>query len=157
MGITPAHWRRSHRILAGVLIALIVIAAGLVIAQDQETLRIRTSVGTDDSRFPDYLARLVGRPLTTGDSYVVHANGDRAFPAMLGAIAGAKERVAFESYIYQDGEVADLFTSAFEAAARRGVRVRMVVDSVGSAKMGKAHTERLEKAGVKIGWANPVV
>ena len=157
MGITPAHWRRSHRILAGVLVALLVIAAGLVVAQDQETLRIRTSIGTDDARFPDYLARLVGRPLTTGDSYVVHTNGDRAFPAMLGAIAAARQRVAFESYIYQDGEVADLFTSAFEAAARRGVRVRMVVDAIGSSKMGEEHVGRLENAGVKIGWANPVV
>jgi cardiolipin synthase len=151
-----SHWARSQRILAGVLIALILVAAGLVIAQDQETLRIRTSIGTEDSRFPEYLARLLGHPLTSGDSYAVHVNGDKAFPAMLAAIDSAKERVAFESYIYSDGEVADRFTAAFESAARRGVRVRIVVDSVGSSNIGKEHVQRLESAGVKIGWVNPV-
>jgi hypothetical protein len=43
-----------------------------------------------------------------------------------------KERIAFESYIYEKGDVGERFTAAFEAAARRGVRVRMVLDSVGS-------------------------
>ena len=156
MAVTRAHWARYHRILAGILIVLILVAAGLVIAQDQETLRVRTSIGVDDGRFPDYLARLVGHPLTAGDSYLVHTNGDAAFPAMLAAIDSAKDRVAFESYIYQDGDVADRFTGAFVSAARRGVRVRIVVDSVGSSKMGEAHIKRLEDAGVKIGWVNPI-
>jgi cardiolipin synthase len=64
--------------------------------------------------------------------------------------------VAFESYIYSDGEVAERFTAAFESAARRGVRVRIVIDSIGSSNIGKEHVERLENAGVKIGWVNPV-
>ena len=156
MVVKRAHWARHHRILAGVLIVLIIIAAGLVIAQDQETLRIRSSIGLDDARFPDYLARLVGHPLTAGDNYTVHTNGDKAFPAMLAAINGARERVSFESYIYQDGDVANQFTPAFEAAARRGATVRIVVDSIGSSQMGKEHIKRLENAGVKIGWVNPV-
>jgi cardiolipin synthase len=151
------HWPRHHRILAGILIGLIVIAVGLVIAQDQETLRIRTSVAAQDSRFPDYLARLVGHPLTSGDSYIVHTNGDDAFPAMLAAIGRAAQRVDFETYIYQDGRVADRFTAAFEAAARRGVRVRIVVDSLGSSQMKDEHVKRLEEAGVKIGWVNPIL
>jgi cardiolipin synthase len=156
MTVKREHWRRHHRILAGILIAVIVVAAGLLIAQDQETLRIRSSIGVADERFPDYLARLVGHPLTTGDSYVVLTNGDKAFPAMLAAINAATQRIAFESYIYQDGKVADQFTGAFAAAARRGVRVRIVVDAIGSSQMGKEHVDRLEKAGVAIGWVNPV-
>jgi cardiolipin synthase len=32
-----------------------------------------------------------------------------------------------------------------------------VLDSVGSSKIGDANTQRLEKAGVKIGWVNPLV
>jgi cardiolipin synthase A/B len=157
MTANRVHWHRTHRVLAGFLIALIVVAVGLVIAQDQETLRIRTSIGTDDPRFPEYLARLVGHRLTEGDSYTVLANGDNAFPVMLSAIGAAKERVAFESYIFQDGDVADRFTAAFVEAAHRGVRVRIVVDSVGSSKMSKEHIKQLEDAGAKIGWVNPVL
>jgi cardiolipin synthase A/B len=158
MAAKPArqHWARHHRILAGILLVLIVVAAALVIAQDQETLRIRTTVGAQDPRFPDYLARLVGHPLTSGDSYVVHTNGDKAFPAMLDAIARARRRVDFETYIYQNGDIAERFTTAFEAAARRGVRVQIVVDSLGSNHMKREHQKRLEDAGVAIGWVNPL-
>src|SRR4051794_22444167 len=94
------HWARHHRFLAGILIGLILITAGLVIAQDQETLRVRSSLAVSDQRFPDYLARLVGHRLTASDSYIVHTNGDAAFPAMLAAIDKAKDRIGFESYIY---------------------------------------------------------
>jgi hypothetical protein len=46
------HWARHHRILAGVLIGLLVLAVGLLIAQDQETIQIKSPLSTDDSRFP---------------------------------------------------------------------------------------------------------
>ena len=157
MATKRVHWARHHRILAGVLIGVILVGAGLLIAQDQETLRIRSSIAVDDSRFPDYLARLLGHPLSTGDNYLVHTNGNAAFPAMLAAIARARERVDFESYIYQDGDAAERFTAAFAAAARRGAHVRIVVDAFGSSKMGREHVKRLEEAGVKIGWVNPIV
>jgi cardiolipin synthase len=129
------HWSRHHRILAGVLIVLIVIAAGLLIAQDQETLRIKSPLDTGDARFPQYLANLLGNRLTANDSYVVHTNGDHAFPAMIDAIEHAKERVGLETYIYEKGDIGTRFTDALEAAARRGVKVRLVLDAVGSKKM----------------------
>jgi cardiolipin synthase len=151
------HWARHHRILAGALIVVILIAAGLVLAQDQETLRIKSSLAADDARFPLYLANLLGHRLTAHDSYVVHTNGDHAFPAMIAAIERAKERVSLETYIYEEGEVGTRFTNALEAAGRRGVKVKLVLDSVGSKKMAKEDTERLEAAGVKIGWVNPLV
>lgn len=134
-----------------------VIAAGLLFAQDQETLRIRSSVAVEDPRFPQYLADLLGHRLTANDSYIVHTNGDRAFPAMIGAIDGAKERVSLESYIYEKGDVGTRFTNALAAAARRGVRVRLVLDSVGSLNMAKEDIKQLEDAGAQLGWVNPVV
>jgi cardiolipin synthase len=151
------HWPKHHRILAAILIVLIAVGGGLLIAQDQETLRIRSPLAVDDPRFPEYLARLLGHQLTEGDSYIVHTNGPNAFPAMLAAIGGARDRISFESYIYQEGDVGDQFTQAFEAAARRGVRVRMVLDSIGSKKIGNDLAERLKKAGVAVGWINPVL
>src|SRR5215208_3383358 len=93
------HWARHHRILAAILVGLIVVAVGLLIAQDQETLRIKSSLSIEDPRFPPYLANLLGHRLTSNDSYEVHIDGDRAFPAMLAAIDRAKRRIALETYI----------------------------------------------------------
>jgi len=151
------HWARAHRILAGVLIGFIVIAVGLAIAQDQETLRIRTSVAINDSRFPQYLADLLGHRLTSSDSYIVHTNGDNALPAMLNAIDRAQERVSLETYNFEAGEIADRFTGALARAARRGVNVRMVLDSIGSKKMSQKEIDRLEDAGCQLGWVNPLI
>ena len=151
------HWARTHRIAAGALIGLIVLAVGLLIAQDQETLRIKSSLAIEDARFPPYLANLLGHRLTSNDSYVVRTNGDEAFPAMLEAIEHAKSRIALETYIYEQGDAGTVFTNAFEAAARRGVAVRIVLDSIGSKKMSSDDEKRLEAAGAEIKWVNPIV
>ena len=150
--------RRPHtrNVVASILVATVIIALGLVIAQDQETLRVRTALAVEDPRFPEYLARLLGHPLTSGDTYTVHTNGDQAFPAMLRAIEQAKHRVSFETYIFDTGQIPGRFAAAFEAAARRGVEVRMVLDSVGASSMDEATLERLTAAGCRIGWFNPV-
>lgn len=145
----------ARNLVLGIGVVVVVMAAGLLLAQDQETLRVRTPLSTADARFPEYLARLLGHRLTTGDTYAVHAN-EAAFAAMRAAIDAAKHRVSFETYIYKDtGEIPERFTRAFEAAARRGVDVRLVFDAVG-ATLSKAHVERLEKAGCRIGWFNRV-
>ena len=146
---------KARNLILGIVAACVVLAVGLLIAQDQETLRVRTSVAAEDPQFPQYLSRLVGHPLTSGDAYTVLTNGDVAFPAMLAAIDGAKHRISFEGYIFDAGEIGERFTTAFEAAARRGVDVRLIFDSVG-ATVDEAHLERLERAGCKIGWFNRV-
>jgi cardiolipin synthase len=147
---------KPRNLLLGLLAAALVIAGGLLIAQDQETLRVRTPLAAADPQFPEYLARLLGAPVTSGDSYIVHTNGDKALPAMLAAVEAAKHRVSFETYVYNSGDTADRFTAAFEAAARRGVEVRIVLDAIGAQDMDAAHVERLERAGCKIGWFNEV-
>ena len=146
---------KPKNVLFAVLILAALVAAGLAIAQDQDTLRIRTPLAAADERFPEYLARLLGHPLTTSDAYRVHTNGDNVFPAMLAAIDAARNRISFETYIYDSGRIAEQFTTALENAARRGVEVRLVFDSVG-VTIDDAHLERLEQAGCKIGWFNAV-
>ncbi len=143
--------RRAFTIL---LVAAGVVALLLMLAQDQETLKVRSAVGADEPRHAGYLAALVGAPLTRGNRYDVLTNGDQIFPAMLEAIRAAKRRISFETYIYDVGEVATQFTAALEEAARRGVRVNLVVDSVGGSGMEAKDIERLEAAGCRVGAFN---
>jgi cardiolipin synthase A/B len=147
---------KPRNLIIGVVIALLAIAGGLLIAQDQETLRVRTELPAGDAQFPEYLARLLGAPLTSGDSYVVHTDGTAAFPAMLDAINDAKHRISFETYVYQTGQIGAQFTAALEAAARRGVNVRMVLDSIGAKKTSEQDVERLRRAGCQVVWFNRV-
>ena len=146
---------RARNLVLAVAIVVALIAAALVIAQDQETLKVRSPMGAADPRFPTYLARLLGRSLTVGDRYTVHAN-EAAFDAMLAAIGRAKHRVSFETYVFADtGEIPERFIAAFEAAARRGVEVRLVLDGF-AANLSARQIRRLEDAGCRIGWFNKV-
>ena len=143
--------RRAFFIL---FIAAAVIAAILMLAQDQETLKVHSAAGADEPRNTAYIAALVGADLTRGNHYDVLTNGDQIFPAMLDAIRAAKRRISLETYIYDTGTVADQFTAAFEEAARRGVRVNLVVDSVGASSMDASHKKRLQQAGCRIAEFN---
>jgi cardiolipin synthase len=138
-----------------VVVAAVVVATGLAIAQDQETLELRSAVAVEDEEAADYLGALVAADVVTGNAYDVLVNGDQVFPAMLAAIDAARERVSFETYVYEEGQVANWFTEAFERAARRGVEVRVIVDAVGASKMEDDHVERLRAAGCHVIDFNP--
>src|SRR5688500_19026524 len=79
-----------------VAIAVFIVAALLLIAQDQDTLRVESPVDASDPRFADYVASLVGAAVEPGDAYVVLRNG-AAFPPMLNAIERAKKRITFDT------------------------------------------------------------
>ena len=143
--------RYHHKLIFSVLIVCGIIAALLAVAQDQETLKIESAYGAEDPHFPAYLAALVGADATGGNQYQVLDNGDEIFPAMLGAIDGARRRVSFETYIFDKGAVGDRFTAALEAAARRGVQVNLVIDAIGSKSLPRADVERLRAAGAHVG------
>ena len=141
---------RARRALAILAVVVLIVALGLAIAQDQETLKVRSSIGAEDARAAEYLAALVCAPLSTGNTYDVLTNGDQILPAMLDAIRGAQQRISFETYVYEKGQVADQFTNALEEAARRGVQVLLVVDLIGAAGMEDSHVERLRRAGGQV-------
>ncbi len=139
-----------------VLGSIVLVAALLLIAQDQETVRVRSPLSVADPRFVDYVASLVGVPVTEGDAYQVLENGDAIFPSMLDAIDKAQRRISFESFIYSDGEIARRFTAALTAAARRGVHVRIVLDSIGSMDLPTSTIKALTAAGIQVVWFNPL-
>jgi cardiolipin synthase len=146
-------------VLRGLRLAIVVGVAVtgvlLLIAQDQETLKIQSPVAASDQRFAEYIASLSGAPVEPGDAYDALRNGDETFPPMLEAIRQAARRISFESFIYEDGVVGDQFTQELIAAAQRGVEIRLVLDAIGSA-LSRASRDRLARAGVQIAWFNTV-
>jgi len=142
-------------VLKIMLIAAIVTATVLAIAQDQETVELRSALAAEDPTASEYLSALVAADLVEGNTYDVLVNGDQVFPAMLQAIAGARERISFETYVYDKGAVADEFTAALEQAARRGVTVNVILDAIGTGSMEAGHVKRLQTAGCHVVNFNP--
>jgi cardiolipin synthase len=148
---------RVHRRRWPVVVVAILAGVGILlfIAQDPRTLKVESGVAADDPAFAEYVAALVNAPLTHG-RYAVLQNGDAIYPAMLDAIRQARRRVVFETYNYNAGEAADLFTTALIEAAERGVRVHVILDSVGASAPPEDLRDRLQKGGVQLVWFNPI-
>ena len=73
--------------------------------------------------------------------------GDRAYPAMLSAIALARNTIDLEVYAFAPSGIGARFVEALGDAARRGVKVRVVIDGWGSARRGHAVARALRAAG----------
>jgi len=146
-------WARGWRFW--VLFGIAVTGALLLLAQDQDTLRVQSPIGADDPRFTEYVASLVGAPVLQGDAYTVLRNGDEVFPPMLDAIRKAQKRISMETFIYEDGVVGDQFTQALIEAARRGVSVRVVLDAIGG-ELSRESQQMLTDAGASVVTFNPV-
>lgn len=77
-------------------------------------------------------------------------NGDGFFPVLLEAIGQARRSVHLESYIWETGRICDLLGAALAAAAGRGVRVRLMLDGMGAARMERQLLQRLREAGCTV-------
>jgi cardiolipin synthase len=82
--------------------------------------------------------------------------GQEIFPAMLKAMAAAQKSIRLETYIYSDGKLGRQFLGALLAAARRGVRVQILVDALGSWLLSDDFFEPLVAAGVEVRRFNPL-
>ncbi len=110
---------------------------------------------TGSSEFARLVEAMTRATLRHGNRVEVLRNGCQAFPAMLKAIASAKETVDFSSYIYWPGAITDQFTDAFVERAKAGVKVNIVLDGYGSAKLDREPVERLERAGATVSFFRP--
>jgi cardiolipin synthase A/B len=81
--------------------------------------------------------------------------GDDAFHSMADAIDQARHTVDFETYIYADSAPGRRLREALTQAAGRGVRVRVLIDALGSLGLSDAFWEPTRQAGAAVRWFNP--
>ena len=108
---------------------------------------------------------LSGLPLTPGNRVELLENGAAAYPRMLADIAAAQHTIALCAYIFAGDAVGLEFARALIDARRRGVRVLVLVDGVGSGYFRSIIVEKLREGGVETAqflhewapWAMPFI
>jgi cardiolipin synthase A/B len=95
-----------------------------------------------------------GGPWRPGNRFHLIAVSEEFFQRMLEAIDGACEYVLLEMYLVESGDLTDKFVAALSAAARRGLRVCVVLDGFGSLGLATADRARLTGAGVELRFYN---
>jgi len=76
-----------------------------------------------------------GLELVPGNRLRLLQNGAEFFPALIAAIDAAQTEVHLETYIFNADPSAERVRDALMRAAGRGVRVRLLIDGVGSATL----------------------
>jgi cardiolipin synthase len=87
---------------------------------------------------------------TAGNEVRLLENGEEFFPAVFEAIDGARDEVLIETFILFEDKVGHALREAMVRAARRGVRVTLLVDGFGSSDLGQAFISELADAGVHL-------
>ena len=94
-------------------------------------------------------ARTAGAPLVGGNAVRLLKDGNENYPAWLEAIRSAKHWIHLETYILHDDTIGRVFAEALCERARAGVKVRLLVDWLGSLlKSGPGFWRTFAKAGV---------
>lgn len=151
----------AGRALFAGAIALGTLAATLLVinfkgGEKRIERRIERLYSTEDPQFEREASVLLGPPVVSGNRVEVLLNGDRIFPPMLAAISGARKTINFESYIYWAGAIGQTFADALAERARAGVKVHVLLDAVGAAKMDARWMDEMAQAGVQIRKYHPV-
>lgn len=109
----------------------------------------------DEASRRDILERAIGYHFTDGNRIVPLRNGEEIFPEMLEAVRRARHTIAFITFVYWTGDIAEEFAAALADAAHRGVTVMVILDAVGAAQMRSDLIERLQQAGAQVEWFRP--
>ncbi|HUD51688.1 phospholipase D-like domain-containing protein [Parvibaculum sp.] len=122
--------QRRARELRGVrrgkaLPAPVPVARGSLPAEQEEQRKELES-------FARFGQKVLAESFEPGNMVDVLTNGDEAYPAMIEAIDRAARSIALSTYIFNNDKAGLLFVEALTRAVGRGVRVRLLIDGVGS-------------------------
>ena len=112
-----------------------------------------------DIESPEFLTTIAGAsstPFVDGNAIELLNNGDEFYPSMLDAINSARVSITIEAYIYWAGEIGLQFAQALAERCRSGVTVKILLDAIGSASIGKEILQTLQDGGCQVAWYNPI-
>ncbi|MEW4562807.1 cardiolipin synthase [Bremerella sp. JC770] len=96
------------------------------------------------------LERLADFPYTHSNSIRLLVNGEATFDAIYEMIAGAKEYVLFQTYIFRDDGVGRRFAELLKRKASEGVAIYFLYDEIGSYQLSRKFLHELRDASIKV-------
>ena len=106
--------------------------------------------------FATLMTKVALAPWRGGNSVRTLENGNGYFPPMLSAIRNARKTITFETFVYKRGRVGREFSVAFAEAARRGVKVHVLLDANGSRWVDKDDIALMKAEGVEFFLFRPL-
>lgn len=108
----------------------------------------------EDSEVFDKLSHLIektsGFKPTENNEVVLLKNGKATFDAIFNALETADKYIYLLYYIFEEGELADRLFALFREKIAKGVKIKVIYDSVGSYTLSKKYIMELKAIGVDV-------
>jgi cardiolipin synthase len=116
-----------------------------------QPLRLDRTPFSDDKRFMvgRMLHSLNGADLALRNRVLVLINGDETFTSIKEELKRAQKYIHIESFIINDDELGREVRDILVEDAKRGVKVRVLYDAIGSMGITSKYIRSLERAGIK--------
>lgn len=92
-----------------------------------------------------------GLPVSSATSAELLSGGARTFDAIFEAIREARDHVHLEYYIFEPDQIGTALRDLLIERARAGVTVRLLLDALGSKRVGRKFMAPMHAAGVHVG------
>lgn len=137
-------------------IAFIIFSISYFLWEDRLYIRARHVFEVGSDSFHQALHALTGGMIVEGNNIQSLEGGEEFYNQLANSIDTAKSTIHLETYIFQPGKVANMIVEKMMAALGRGVRVRIVLDDLGSLSPLNPLIQMLKEANAKIKYYNPV-
>lgn len=106
--------------------------------------------------FYPILAAHTDASIVPGNRVELLLNGEQIFPALLQAIGSARTSITYAQYFYETGAIANEMAAAFAERCRAGVKVKILLDSLGAGNIPQEIPALWKAAGCQLEWFRPV-
>ncbi len=121
-------------------------------------LQKANGAATEAPQWATGLLAAMDMPSACGNREIVfHEDGAASKAALLALIEGAAQRIDLCSFILAPDEVGQELVAALGRAAARGVKVRVLLDTVGGLQKSRRHIPQLRAAGITVRWFMPLL
>jgi cardiolipin synthase len=106
-------------------------------------------------RLPVILERLTGNAPSHATRFKLHDGANSFYKELFHRVENSQVEVLFQTFVWRPDPVGKAFLNVLTAAARRGVRVRLLLDPIGSLELKENFLLPLQNAGGRFAWYRP--
>lgn len=111
-----------------------------------------------DDAWPRQLAAAMGQPpVASYQSLSIHADGERALQSLWELVDSAERELVLCTFILGRDAIGEALMARLIGKARGGVRIRLLIDSVGRMMGGGVNLRTLKAAGVQVALYGPIL
>jgi cardiolipin synthase len=144
------HYTKISLIFFGALFIITILIIILVPMKDYGKFYLSDDISVGSPEFMSTLSHLVNSPTGIDGSVDKVLSSTDFLPALLSEIEKSSSTIDFTDYPWVDGSFSDQVFSKLTDAAKRGVDVRVVLDSFGGNTVPEKNVTELEDAGGKL-------